>query len=141
MIEWSDEQRMVQAAVRDFIAKEVVPVHRDLEHGERPPYDILRKLLRAFGMDAMARDRFARQIARDRAAAEGSAGAEPGAATPRDGGAEAANAAASMLSPAVATGAAAEPAPRASPAQRSSSAAASATRCRRGTASEWQYPA
>jgi alkylation response protein AidB-like acyl-CoA dehydrogenase len=99
VIEWSDEQRMVQAAVRDFIAKEVVPVHRDLEHGDLPPYDILRRLLRAFGMDAMARDRFARQIARDRAAAEGGTGAEPVAATPRDGGAEAANAAAFQLIP------------------------------------------
>ena len=58
MIEWSDEQQMVRAAVRDFIEKEVVPHHRELEHGDLPPYDILRKLFRTFGMDAMARDRF-----------------------------------------------------------------------------------
>jgi acyl-CoA dehydrogenase len=66
VIEWSDEQQMVRTAVRDFIAKEVVPHHRELEHGDRPPYDILRKLLTTFGMDAMARDRFARQMAGDR---------------------------------------------------------------------------
>ena len=66
MIEWSDEQQMVRTAVRDFIAKEVVPHHRELEHGDLPPYDILRKLLTTFGMDAMARDRFARQMAGDR---------------------------------------------------------------------------
>jgi alkylation response protein AidB-like acyl-CoA dehydrogenase len=97
VIEWSDEQRMVQAAVRDFIDKEVVPVHRELEHGDLPPYDILRKLLRAFGMDAMARDRFARQVARD---AEGSpgAGADREEAAPRDP-TEAANATAFQLIP------------------------------------------
>src|SRR5262245_33883213 len=67
VIEWSDEQRMVQAAVRDFIAKEVVPHHRELEHGDLPPYDILRKLFSTFGMDAMARDRFERQLAGERA--------------------------------------------------------------------------
>jgi hypothetical protein len=66
--DWSDEQQMVRTAVRDFIDKEVVPRHRDLEHGDLPPYDILRKLFTTFGMDAMARDRFERQIARDEAA-------------------------------------------------------------------------
>ncbi|HET6950314.1 MAG TPA: acyl-CoA dehydrogenase family protein [Acidimicrobiales bacterium] len=73
MIEWSEEQQMVRAAVRDFIAKEVVPHHRELEHGDLPPYDILRKLFSTFGMDAMARDRFDRQIARDKALAAGQA--------------------------------------------------------------------
>ena len=58
MIEWSDEQQMVRATVRDFIEKELVPHHRELEHGDLPPYDIIRKLFSAFGMDAMARDRF-----------------------------------------------------------------------------------
>ncbi|MGH9250893.1 MAG: acyl-CoA dehydrogenase family protein, partial [Acidimicrobiales bacterium] len=66
MIEWNDEQQMVRAAVRDFIEKELVPHHRDLEHGDLRPYDIIRKLFSTFGMDAMARDRFARQIARDK---------------------------------------------------------------------------
>jgi alkylation response protein AidB-like acyl-CoA dehydrogenase len=69
MFEWSDEQKMVQAAVRDFIAKEVVPHHRDLEHGDLPPYDILRKFFTTFGMDAMARDRFERSLAKDEAPA------------------------------------------------------------------------
>jgi acyl-CoA dehydrogenase len=71
VLEWSEEQQMVRAAVRDFIEKEVVPHHRDLEHGDLPPYDIIRKLMSTFGMDAMARDRFDRQIARDKAAAAG----------------------------------------------------------------------
>jgi len=96
VIEWSDEQRMVQAAVRDFIAKEVVPHHRELEHGDLPPYDILRKLFSTFGMDAMARDRFERQLARERAG-EAPERDEAGA-PPRDP-VEAANSAAFQLIP------------------------------------------
>ena len=97
MIEWSDEQQMVRTAVRDFIEKEVVPHHRELEHGDLPPYDILRKLLSTFGMDAMARDRFERQIAKEKA---GDTGDEAPVAdkAPRDP-AEAANAAAFQLIP------------------------------------------
>ena len=63
---------MVRAAVRDFIEKELVPHHRDLEHGDLPPYDIIRRLLSTFGMDAMARERFARQIAREKDPVAGS---------------------------------------------------------------------
>jgi alkylation response protein AidB-like acyl-CoA dehydrogenase len=75
VIEWSDEQQMVRAAVRDFIEKEVVPHHRELEHGDLPPYDILRKLFATFGMDTMARDRFEREIAREKAQAAGASDA------------------------------------------------------------------
>jgi hypothetical protein len=90
---------MVQAAVRDFIDKEVVPHHRELEHGDLPPYAIIRKLFSTFGMDAMARDRFERQIARDKAAAaSGGQVDEPAAATPRDP-AAAANATAFQMIP------------------------------------------
>jgi acyl-CoA dehydrogenase len=67
VFEWTDEQEMVRAAVRDFVEKEVVPHHRELEHGDLPPYEILRKLFSTFGMDTLARDRFERQIARERA--------------------------------------------------------------------------
>jgi acyl-CoA dehydrogenase len=97
MIEWSDEQQMVRAAVRDFIEKELVPHHRELEHGDMPPYEIIRKLYTTFGMDAMARDRFDRQIARDKALAAGDAVDEPARAL-RDP-AEAANATAFQMIP------------------------------------------
>jgi alkylation response protein AidB-like acyl-CoA dehydrogenase len=63
---WSDEQLMIRDAVRDFVEKEVAPKREELEHGDLPPYDILRKLFRTFGMDAMARDRFAKQIEREK---------------------------------------------------------------------------
>ncbi|HEX6238096.1 MAG TPA: acyl-CoA dehydrogenase family protein [Acidimicrobiales bacterium] len=88
MLEWSEEQQMVRTAVRDFVEKEVVPHHRDLEHGDLPPYGIIRKLVSTFGLDSMARDRFERQIARERPALAGDrahAGEGTSAGRERDG--------------------------------------------------------
>ena len=66
MYEWSDEHLMLQEAVRRFIDDEIRPHVEELEHGDLPPYDILRKLFATFGMDAMARARFDKQIAREK---------------------------------------------------------------------------
>ncbi len=62
MFEWSEEQLMVRDAIRRFIESEVVPNIDALEHGDLPPYDIMRKLYATFGMDQMARDRFKSQL-------------------------------------------------------------------------------
>jgi alkylation response protein AidB-like acyl-CoA dehydrogenase len=67
MYEWSDEQQMIRKAVRDFIERELVPIHRELEHGDLPPYDLLRRFFAAFGMDAMASETFKRRIEREKA--------------------------------------------------------------------------
>jgi acyl-CoA dehydrogenase len=67
MFEWTDEQRMIRDAVRQFVEKEIKPHVEELEHGDLPPYDILRKMFATFGMDAMARESFTRRIERDRA--------------------------------------------------------------------------
>ncbi|KYZ85329.1 MAG: acyl-CoA dehydrogenase family protein [Alcanivorax sp.] len=66
MIEWNEQQQMIQKMVRDFIAKEVVPNLDDIEYNGVPPYDILRKMIKTFGMDEMARQSFERQIAREK---------------------------------------------------------------------------
>jgi alkylation response protein AidB-like acyl-CoA dehydrogenase len=71
VFEWSEEQLMVQEAVRRFVETEVVPHIDALEHGDLPPYDIIRKLYATFGMDQMARDRFKHQLARKQAEADG----------------------------------------------------------------------
>jgi alkylation response protein AidB-like acyl-CoA dehydrogenase len=71
MFEWSDEQLMIRDAVRQFVEAEIAPKREDLEHGDLPPYDILRKLFATFGMDAMARDRFKAQIEREKRVAAG----------------------------------------------------------------------
>jgi hypothetical protein len=62
---------MIREAVKRFVDDEIRPHVDELEHGDLPPYDILRKLFATFGMDSMARDRFAKQIAREKAIAAG----------------------------------------------------------------------
>ncbi|SDZ17525.1 hypothetical protein SAMN05421504_110117 [Amycolatopsis xylanica] len=54
MIEWSETDLMIRDALREFIAKEIRPHTDALESGELPPYDIIRKLFAAFGIDVMA---------------------------------------------------------------------------------------
>ncbi len=65
MIEWSEQHLMIRDTVRKFVEAEIVPNLEELEHGDMPPYDILRKLYNTFGMDEMARARFESQIARE----------------------------------------------------------------------------
>lgn len=73
MYEWPEEMRMVRDAVRQFVDNEIRPRREDLEHGDLPPYDLLRKMYRAFGMDAMARDSFRARIDSEEAVARGEA--------------------------------------------------------------------
>ena len=49
MFEWSEELKMVRDAVRTFVDTEIRPHREELEHGDLPPYDLLRKLSRTFG--------------------------------------------------------------------------------------------
>lgn len=70
MIEWNEQQQMIQKMVRDFVAKEVVPNLDDIEYNGVPPYDILRKMIKTFGMDVMAKQNYEKQIAREKATAE-----------------------------------------------------------------------
>jgi len=87
MFEWSEEHQMIRDAVKRFVDEEVRPHVEELEHGDLPPYDILRKLFATFGMDAMARDRFAKQIGREKLVAEALArGDEPPTAKESKGG-------------------------------------------------------
>lgn len=67
MIEWNEQQRMIRDMVRSFVEKEIVPLVDALEYEGLPPYDVLRKMLKTFGMDQMAKARFERQIAREEA--------------------------------------------------------------------------
>jgi len=84
--QWTDEQEMVRGAVRQFIDKEIRPRIDEFEHGDTPPYEVLRKMFKDFGMDVAARDRFAHQIAFETLVSEA---AEKGEAAPekptRDG--------------------------------------------------------
>ena len=44
MFEWSEEHQMIREAVKRFVDDEIRPHVEELEHGDLPPYDILRKL-------------------------------------------------------------------------------------------------
>ena len=81
MIEWSDEQQMIRQAVRQFVEKEIKPHLEELEHGDTPPYDTLRKLYKTFGMDVMARASFEKRVgsgvARGSEAARAEGGGDP----------------------------------------------------------------
>ena len=67
MFEWTEEQRMIKDAVRQFVEKEIAPNLTELEHGDTPPYDILRLMFKTFGMDVMAGASFDRRIAKEEA--------------------------------------------------------------------------
>jgi alkylation response protein AidB-like acyl-CoA dehydrogenase len=73
MIEWNETELAVQGMVRRFVAQEIEPNLQQLEHGDLPPYGVLRKLFATFGLAEMAKRNFERQIARER---------EPSAAAP-----------------------------------------------------------
>jgi alkylation response protein AidB-like acyl-CoA dehydrogenase len=67
MIEWSEQHLLIRDMMRRFIATEIEPNRDALEHGDLPPYAILKKLMQTFGLDELARQRFAKQIAREKA--------------------------------------------------------------------------
>jgi alkylation response protein AidB-like acyl-CoA dehydrogenase len=67
VLDWTDEHKMLRDAIRSFVEKEIVPLHDELEHGDLPPYGVLRKLFASFGIDEMARDSFKRRLERDAA--------------------------------------------------------------------------
>lgn len=71
MYEWSEPMQMMRDTVRQFVEKEVKPHVWDLEHGDVPPYDVIRKLMSSFAMDYMAKQRFEHVIAKEEAAARG----------------------------------------------------------------------
>lgn len=64
MIEWSEQHRMIQDMMRRFIDAEVLPHLKELEHGDLPPYGIMRKLVQQFGIAEAARARYEAQKAK-----------------------------------------------------------------------------
>src|SRR3546814_539958 len=78
---------MIRDAVRQFVEAEIAPKRDELEHGDLPPYDILRKLFATFGMSDMARASFKSRIEREKRIA---AGEEEPAAKSSGGGGDAA---------------------------------------------------
>jgi alkylation response protein AidB-like acyl-CoA dehydrogenase len=67
MIEWSEQHLLMRDVVRKFVETEIAPHREDFEHNGVPPYDVLRKMFKTFGIDQAARERFRKQIEREKA--------------------------------------------------------------------------
>lgn len=68
MIEWSETHQAIRDAFRRFVEAEVKPHLDELEHGNLPPYDILRKMAETFGLREMAQMQFASRLRKARKA-------------------------------------------------------------------------
>jgi len=86
MYEWSEEQLAIRDAVRRFVDEEVKPNVEELEHGETPPYEVIRKLYSTFGLDVMARESAKKAIERKAAGASGAPAARAESGTGGGGG-------------------------------------------------------
>jgi acyl-CoA dehydrogenase len=58
VIEWSETDALIRDAIREFVDREIRPHLDELEHGGLPPYELIRRFFKAFGIDAMARESF-----------------------------------------------------------------------------------
>ncbi len=76
MFEWNETHLAVRDAVRRFVEAEIKPKLEDLEHGDTPPYAVLRRFVNEFGVRDMALAQFEAQIARDKAREAGEAEGE-----------------------------------------------------------------
>jgi acyl-CoA dehydrogenase len=74
MIEWSEQHLMLRDAVRRFVEDEIKPRVEELEHGDTPPYDVLRKMFKTFGIDQINLARYQRRLAKKKI---GAAESEP----------------------------------------------------------------
>lgn len=103
MIEWSEMHLAIREQVRRFVDAEIAPRREELEFGDTPPYDVLRKMFATFGMRDMAlmgfQARIAKEKAREEARARGEHEPPPAREKPRKGGPEALNEAAMRAIP------------------------------------------
>lgn len=65
MYQWSEFELAIQDALRQFVDAEIRPKREELEFGDLPPYDILRKLWRTFGIDVMAAEAIGKVLAKE----------------------------------------------------------------------------
>jgi acyl-CoA dehydrogenase len=58
MIEWSEQHLAIRDAFRRFVETEIAPKREQLEHGDLPPYEVLRKMFATFGLRELAEMRY-----------------------------------------------------------------------------------
>ncbi len=62
MIEWSEQHLAIRDAFRRFVESEIAPKRNELEHGDLPPYDVLRKMFATFGLREMSEMRYRAEL-------------------------------------------------------------------------------
>ncbi|MEU2041324.1 acyl-CoA dehydrogenase family protein [Nocardia niwae] len=77
MFEWSETDVLIRDAVRGFIDKEIRPNLDALDSGELPPYPVIRKLFREFGIDALGGEAVQKMLAKQEAREAAAAAGEP----------------------------------------------------------------
>ncbi|MPY84161.1 MAG: acyl-CoA dehydrogenase [Actinophytocola sp.] len=79
MFEWSETELLIRDSIREFVDKEIRPHVDELESGALPPYDIIRRLFAAFGVDTLASESLDKLLAkrRDPTASTGDSGGSP----------------------------------------------------------------
>ena len=68
MIEWSEQQRQIRQMFRKFVEAEIAPKREELEFGDTPPYDVLRKMMTTFGIGEMQKGEFLADIEKQKKA-------------------------------------------------------------------------
>ena len=69
MIEWNEQQRQIQSMFRRFVEEEIASKRDELEFGDTPPYDVLRKMMKTFGIGEMAKSQFAAELKKEKSGA------------------------------------------------------------------------
>ena len=67
MYEFNETQIMIRDQFRNFVETEIRPIIDDIEYNGVPPYDVLRKMFKTFGMDVAAKQQFEARIAKEEA--------------------------------------------------------------------------
>jgi acyl-CoA dehydrogenase len=86
MFDFTEEQKMVRQMLRKWVNAELAPNLEALESGEMLPYPLVRKFMKTFGIDEMARTSLARMEEKASTGSEGDDDGEGGGTMGRDPG-------------------------------------------------------
>ena len=67
MIEWSEQHQQIRTMFQKWVQAEVVPRREAIEFGDEPPYELLRNMMKTFGVGQMALAQFQADLAKERA--------------------------------------------------------------------------
>ncbi len=77
MIEWNEQQKQIRQMFRRFVEEEIAPKREEFEFGDTPPYEVLRKMMKTFGIGEMAKGQFFAQLDKEKKRAASGGNDEP----------------------------------------------------------------